>query len=415
VLFQALDALHRRDGGRLLASLIREFRSFDAAEDGLHDAYAKALQRWPADGVPDNPSGWIATVSRRAILDRVKHQRHQVSTEHGLLATLEAPPLPEIDEGPSPIADERLNLIFLCCHPALAQPAQVALTLRSLCGLTTREIARAFVEPEATTAQKITRAKRKIAEARIAFDLPHRDGLSSRLGAVLAVIYLIFNEGYVASIGGELSRPNVCGEALRLGRVLHELMSADAETGGLLALMLFHESRREARIDGDGALVVLEEQDRSRWNRVMIAEAHTILDDTLSKRHPGPYQIQAAIAALHARAATAAQTDWLQICGLYSALLRHLPNPVVELNAAVAYAMSTSIDEGLMWIDRIERSGALSRYHLLYAAKGELLRRVGRPQEARIQYIRARDLAGNSSEFRYLDRRILEVSQVTSR
>jgi RNA polymerase sigma-70 factor (ECF subfamily) len=410
MLARALDTFHRRDGGRILAGLIRQFRSFDIAEDALQDAYAKALQRWPQDGMPDNPAGWITTVARRCALDRLKHQRLESEEECAPTATTEGPDVTSLDEERRPIKDERLHLIFMCCHPALAQSAQVALTLRSLCGLTTHEIARAFVEPESTTAQKITRARRKIGQTGIAYELPGADALSSRLAAVLAVIYLVFNEGYVASAGKDLLRPDLCADALRLGRLLHELMPEQPETGGLLALMLFHESRREARIDGEGSLVVLEEQDRAAWNHVLIAEATAILDGALLRRIPGPYQLQAAIAALHAHAPTAADTDWLQICALYGALLRHLPTAVVELNAAVALAMSTSIDEGLKWIDRIEQGGALNDYHLLHAARGDLLRRSGRIAEAREHYLRALNLAENLSERRYLERRVNELS-----
>lgn len=410
MLAQALDALHRRDGGRLLALLIRQFRSFDVAEDALHDAYAKALQCWPADGVPDNPAAWIVTVARRCVLDRLKHQRRNVSFEYAPVATVDAPDIAGMAEERSPIPDERLRLIFMCCHPSLAQPAQVALTLRSLCGLTTREIARAFVETESTTAQKLTRVKRKIAQAGVSYELPDPDEFVARLASVLAVIYFVFNEGYVASSGSHLLRPDLCTEAIRLGRLLHDLLPEQAEAAGLLALMLLHESRRAARTDADGALVVLEDQVRSRWNQAQIAEATAILDGALLQRRPGPYQIQAAIAALHARAPTAAETDWMQIYALYSALLRHLPTPVVELNAAVALAMSTSIDDALKWIDRIEQSGALDQYHLLHAAKGDLLRRSGQTDTARAHYLKARDLAKNRGERCYLERRILELS-----
>jgi RNA polymerase sigma-70 factor (ECF subfamily) len=387
MLARALDALHRRDGGRLLALLIRQFRSFDLAEEGLQEAYAKALQRWPADGVPDNPAAWILTVARRRVLDRLKRQRRHVSLDCARVAALETAEIECIDQKPSPIPDERLCLIFMCCHPAIAQPAQVALTLRSLCGLTTREIARAFVEPEPTTAQKLVRAKQKISQAGIAYQLPHPDAFVARLASVLAVIYFVFNEGYVASSGSDLLRPNLCAEAIRLGRLLHQLLPEQAETAGLLALMLLHESRREARTDADGALVVLEDQLRSTWNHGLIDEATAIL------------------------APTAAETDWLQISALYGALLRHLPTPVVELNAAVALAMSASIEDGLEWINRIEQSGALNQYHLLHAAKGDLLRRSGQTENARAHYLRARDLAKNRSERCHLERRILELSK----
>jgi len=411
MLARALDALHRRDGGRLLARLIRQFRSFDMAEDGLHDAYAKALQRWPADGVPDNPAAWIATVARRCVLDRLERQQHHVSFDFERAVMIEPHDMVGIDDDPGPIPDERLRLIFMCCHPAIVQPAQVALTLRSLCGLTTREIARAFVEPESTTAQKLTRAKRKIAQAGITYEVPDSDAFVTRLASVLAVIYFVFNEGYVACSGGDLLRPDLCTEAIRLGRLLYELLPKQPETAGLLALMLLHEARRETRTDADGALVVLEDQVRSRWSHVLIAEATAILDDALLHRRPGPYQIQAAIAALHASAATAAKTDWLQIYALYCALLLLLPTPVVELNAAVALAMSTSIEQGLKWINRIEQSGSLDHYHLLHAAKGDLLRRSGQTETARSYYQRAWDLATNHGERGYLQRRIHELSK----
>ena len=403
--------MHRRDGGRLLAHLIRRFSSFELAEDGLQDAYAKALQRWPMDGVPDNPSAWIATVARRAVLDRLKHRCKEVPIELAPTELLEASETVDLDRQPTPIADERLRLIFMCCHPAIAQPAQVALTLRSLCGLTTREIARAFIEPESTTAQTLTRAKRKIAQAGITFDLPAVNALKDRLGTVLAVIYFVFNEGYVASGGSDLLRPDLCAEAIRLGRLVHQLLPEQAEAAGLLALMLLHESRRDARVGADGVLIVLEDQDRSRWNRALMAEATAMLDGALLGRQPGPYQIQAAIAALHAHAPHAADTDWSQISALYGALLRHSPTPVVELNAAVALAMCGSLDDGLKWIDRIEHSGALDQYHLLHAAKGDLLRRSGQPQRALAHYSRAKDLARNHSERGYLEGRIRELSR----
>jgi RNA polymerase sigma-70 factor (ECF subfamily) len=371
------------------------------------------LRPWPEDGVPDNPAGWIATVARRCVLDRLKHERLRLQVNRVQIASLEAPDIPCVDEDRRSIADERLHLIFMCCHPALAQTAQVALTLRSLCGLTTPAIARAFVESESTTAQKLARARRKIAHAGIAFELPSPEALSSRLAAVLAVIYFVFNEGYVASAGKDLLSPNLCVEALRLGRLLHELMPEQPEVRGLLALMLFHESRREARVDAAGALVILEQQDRATWNHVLIVEATMILDGALLQRRPGPYQLQAAIAALHAHAPTACETDWLQISALYGALLRHLPTPVVELNAAVAHAMGTSIEDGLQWIDRIEKSGSLNCYHLLHAAKADLLRRGGRLPEARTHYLKAIELTKNLSELRYLERRVMELSELT--
>jgi RNA polymerase sigma-70 factor (ECF subfamily) len=411
MLARALDVLHRRDGGRLLAGLLRQFRSLDLAEDALQDAYAKALQHWPRDGVPDNPAGWVATVARRSALDRLKRSRPQIALDDALLATLESASRTPGEDSAAPLPDERLQLMFMCCHPAIAQPAQVALVLRCLCGLTTREIARAFVEPEATTAQKLARARRKIAAAGITFDLPPADALGPRLAAVLAAIYLVFNEGYLAGEGGDLMRTDLCAEALRLGRLVHALMPREPEAAALLALMLLHDSRQDARIDAAGALVVLEEQDRGKWNRAAIDEARALVDGALLLRRPGPYQLQAAIAAVHATAPTPADTDWLQIAGLYCALLRHLPTPVVELNAAVALAMSGSVADGLAWIERIERSRALERYHLLHAAKAELLRRSGRLAEARAHYTTALALAGNLAERRHLAQRLIELAE----
>lgn len=411
MLARSLAGLHRRDGGRILAGLIRQIRSFDIAEDALQDAYAKALERWPVEGVPDNPPGWIATVARRRALDLLRRVRPPPADAAVRIATIEAQDTTSLDAEWDVARDERLSLIFLCCHPALQQAAQVALTLRSLCGLTTREVARAFIETEAATAQRLVRAKRKIAQAAIPFGVPSAEVLRDRVDAVLAVVYVVFNEGYVASAGDALLRPDLCAEAVRLGRLLCDLMPEQPEAAGLLASMLLHESRREARTDTAGELVVLEDQDRSRWNRALIAEATHLLDRALLQQRPGPHQIQAAIAALHAHAPTAADTDWVQISALYDALLRHLPTAVVELNAAVALAMSGSIEGGLAWIDRIEGAGALERYHWLHAAKGDLLRRAGRCADAREHYLNALALCDNRSERGHLNRRIAEVSK----
>ncbi|MGA2778039.1 MAG: RNA polymerase sigma factor [Steroidobacteraceae bacterium] len=412
MLARALDTLHRRDGGRILARLIRQLGSFDLAEEALQETYAKALERWPIDGIPENPSAWVTTVARRCALDRIKHERRACADSEGLLAALEAPETEPQDAAPGAGPDERLSLIFSCCHPALAQSAQVALALRTLCGLTTREIARAFVEPETATAQKLVRAKRKIARAGIPFEVPPAESLIQRLASVLAVIYFVFNEGYLASGGLELLRPDLCGEAIRLGRILSELMPDQPEAIGLLALMLFHESRRAARTDARGVLVTLEEQNRANWNPALIAEATLLLDRALLQKRPGPYQIQAAIAALHANASTAEQTDWTQIAALYAALLRHLPTPVVELNAAVALAMSSSIDDALAWIERIDAAGTLDHYHWLPAARADLLRRAGRLDAACVNYRKAIELTANPSERRYLQHRLDEVCKI---
>jgi len=410
MLARALDILHRRDSGRILASLIRRLGSFEVAEEALQDAYAKALQRWPLDGVPTNPQGWLATVAYRRGLDLIRRERRTQGNSEASLAALVAPAWEPPEEEAHCVADERLSLIFTCCHPALAQSAQVALALRTLCGLATQEIARAFVEPETTTAQKLVRAKRKIAQSGIPYEVPRENELMERLASVLAVIYFVFNEGYAASAGDELVRPDLCNEAVRLGWVLRELMPSQPEVAGLLALMLFLESRRDTRTNAGGLLVPLEEQHRADWNRALITEATTLLDGAMSQRRPGPYQIQAAIAALHANAVEARATDWTQISALYGALLRYLPTPVVELNAAIALAMAYSIEDGLVWIDRIEAGGAIDHYHLLHAAKADLLRRAGRFNEASASYARAIALATNKTERRYLRLRLASVS-----
>ena len=404
MLAQLLDALHRQDGGRLLARLIHRLGDFDRAEEALQDGYARALARWPRDGVPDNPAGWIATVALRCGLDRARHDRRSEGDHETFLESLVAPEAEDV--APEEDGDQRLRLIFTCCHPALPQSAQVALALRTLGGLSTAQIARAFVEPEATAAQKIVRAKRKIARAGIAFVVPTGAAVTDRLSAVLAVIYFIFNEGYSRTSGSQLLHADLTSEAIRLGRLLDQSMQQQPEVQGLLALMLFHESRRMTRTDAAGTLVLLEDQDRSRWNQGLIGEGNQLLDRAMLMRRAGPYQIQAAIAALHAQAAHAASTDWLQISALYGALLRVQSTPVVELNAAVALAMASSIDSGLAWIDQLDASGTLENYHLLHAARADLLRRAGRADEAAISYRKAIALSCNASERRYLESRL---------
>src|SRR5690606_3714800 len=381
----------KKDGRRVLAALIRLTGDFDAAEDALQEAYVRALATWKRDGVPSNPGAWLNTVSRRIALDRIRRER---STE--LPDDLQAPP-PE-DPDPAGIEDDRLRLLFTCCHPALSAEAACGLALRTLGGLTTREIARAYVEPEKTTAQRLVRAKRKIREARIPYEVPPRAKLPERLDRVLSVIYLIFNEGYASRDAPSLLRPDLADEAIRLGRLTVELMPEEADARGLLALMLLTDARRPARLDAHGDIVPLEEQDRSLWDRATIAEGTRLLDEALARRSPGPYQIQAAIAALHGAAPAAADTDWPQIAALYQSLLRMQPTPVVELNAAVALGMAAGFETGLAWIDRIDASGRLANYHLLPAARADMLRRLGRHAEAADAYRRALDLVTSPAE-----------------
>jgi RNA polymerase sigma-70 factor (ECF subfamily) len=409
VLARALETIHRRDGGRILAGLIGKLGSIQLAEEALQDAFAAALERWPVDGVPSNPAGWLTTVARRRGLDRLRYERRRPRADGEVWAELADPGADDSAEALD-LPDERLRLIFTCCHPAIAPASQVALALHTLCGLTTREIARAFVEPEATTAQKLVRAKRKIASAGIPYEVPSPDALPARLAAVLAVVYLLFNEGYTAAAGETLVRPDLCAEALRLARAVSELMPDRAEAHGLLALLLFHDARRAARLDATGALVPLEEQDRRLWSRPLIEEGAALLRSAIAQREPGPYQLQAAVAALHAEAASAADTDWVQISALYARLLRLQPSPIVELNAAVAYAMAFSLDEGLRWIETIEARGIIEEYHLLHAARADLLRRQGRREAARGCYLKAIERTANLAERRYLQGRIAALT-----
>jgi RNA polymerase sigma-70 factor (ECF subfamily) len=409
VLGRIVDELARREGPRILAGLIGRFGgNFDLAEDALQDAYEKALSSWPAAGIPDRPAAWLTTVAQRFAIDRLRRLKRNIDDSDAILEQLAAAE-PEVTDG-SGLPDDRLQLLFTCCHPAIAAPAQMALALRTLCGLSTREIARAFLEPEVTTAQRLVRAKKKVAEARIPYVIPSHEELPERLASVLAAIYLVFNEGYSATAGDSLLRPDLSGEAIRLARLLVELMPAEPEARGLLALMLLHDARRETRVSANGELVPLEEQDRSRWDSAKITEGLAVLDDAIALRQRGPYQVQAAIAALHAKAKTALATDWAQIVALYGALHEMMPTPIVALNAAAAVAMVSGPEHGLAWIERAEETGELGDYHLLPAARADLLRRAGRCREAQTHYRRALDLTQNPAERLYLERRLREVA-----
>ena len=399
-----LGELHRREYGRILASLIRVVGDFTLAEDSLQEAFAVALEHWPEKGTPENPAAWLMTTARHKAIDQIRRRTLAENRQHEIRA-VSAP------EESAPESIDSLRLMFTCCHPALAPDAQVALTLRTIGGLSTEEIARSFLLPVPTLAQRLVRAKTKIKLAGIPYEVPADDELADRIDTVLAVLYLIFNEGYSASFGADLLRGDLCGEAIRLARQLVELLPAEREPKALLALMVLIDARQATRTDDSGAIIVLEEQDRLRWDRARIAEGVQLVDQALRGGQPGRYAVQAAIAALHARAPSAGETDWAQIAALYGVLTQLQPSPVVDLNRAVAIAMSEGLEKGLALVDAITLPG----YHLLPAARADLLRRLGRHREAAASYRDALALVTNEAERRFLERRLDEVSRTGGR
>jgi RNA polymerase sigma-70 factor, ECF subfamily len=426
----AAESVYRQQSGRIIATLIRISGSFDLAEEAMQEAFASALARWLQSGVPDNPAAWITTAAHRKLIDALRRDRtrrekqdplryetptsyrpaHVVSGERSVTPEFGAGDETSLDASSMSYPDDRLRLIFTCCHPALNVGAQVALTLRTLGGLTTPEIARAFLLPEPTLAQRLVRAKNKIREAGIPYEVPPLHMLPERLKSVQAVVYLIFNEGYAATAGDTLIRRELCAEAIRLARTLCDLIPRDAESLGLLALMLLHDSRRDARVSAAGDLVTLEEQDRSLWDAAEIAQGLELVEIALHLHNVGPYQLQAAIAALHAHATSFEQTDWVEIAALYERLEAIAPSPVIALNHAVAVAMSQGPQRGLDMIEKLTAAGDLRAYHLFHAARADLLRRLGRNGEAADAYARALDLASNPVEQKYLQQRLAQFS-----
>ncbi|MBP4001088.1 RNA polymerase sigma factor [Pseudomonas koreensis] len=406
-----VEQVYREDSRRILATLIRLLGDFDLAEEALHEAFFVAVERWQRDGVPDNPRTWLVSTGRFKAIDVLRRRARFKASQPLLLAQLEE--LEQSEWDAEDVEDDRLRLIFTCCHPALAADAQVPLTLREVCDLTTEEIARAFLSAPAAIAQRIVRAKAKIRDAKIPYQVPSLSELPERLDSVLRVIYLVFNEGYSASGGAQVTREDLTREAIRLGRLLLELLP-DPEVMGLLALMLLHESRRSARSSPDGELILLDDQDRGLWNAELIAEGCDLVEKALTTGRFGPYCLQAAIAAVHAEAPTAGETDWAQIVGLYDVLLRAVPSPVIELNRAVAVAKRDGALAGLTLVERILRRGDLQDYHLAHSARAEFCRQLGRVEEARVAYRRALELTRQEPERRFIEGRLSALDRLPS-
>lgn len=406
----AIEEVYRSDWGRIVATLIRLVGDFDLAEEAAQEAFTAAVDQWPASGVPESPRAWIIQTARHKAIDRIRRQSNFEEKLVSFVASGLAPTIHKPDYDTGEIPDDRLRLIFTCCHPALALEAQVALTLRTLCGLETDEIARAFLVPPAAMAQRLVRAKRKIRDAGIPYVVPEMSEMAERLEAVLTAIYLVFNEGYAATRGGPLVRTDLCREAIRLGRLVVTLLGprAPSEAAGLVALMLLHDARRDARLDDAGDLVILEEQDRTRWNRAQIIEALPLVEYAL-RGEPGPYGLQAAIAAEHCRASRSEDTNWAEILRRYTELERLQPSPIVALNRAVAVAMADGPRQALALIDALAATNDLDSYHLLHAARADMLRRLGSLDEAAKSYSRALVLVTNDSERRFLERRLSEM------